>query len=115
MDSTSIDEREERMNTGGEVMQTMVVLPEGRTADCGVPVRPMSQQREHSLTNALVVLPLAALLGAMLALAALASVAPSPSHGPAAPAEKVEIEMPSAWEMDSAGTYALRLGPLPTR
>lgn len=103
------------MNTG-DVVQT-AVLPGAQTIGRGAPVRPVRRERELDVTNLLVVLPLVALLGAGLALAGLSAVARIPSHVGAltAPVEQEEIEVPSAWEVGDAGTYAPRLDPVYTR
>ena len=103
------------MNTG-DVVQT-VVLPGGQTIGRGAPTPPMRRERGVDVTNLLVVVPLVALLGAVLALAGLSAVAPTPSYvqAPAAPVEQQEIEVPSAWEVGDSGTYASRLDPVYTR
>ncbi len=102
--------------TTGDVVQT-VVLPGGQTIGRGAPVTPGRPERELHVPSLLVVVPLAALLGAALALAGLSAVAPSPSHlrAPAAPVEQEEMEVPSAWEVGDAATYAARLSPVYTR
>ena len=96
------------MNTS-EAVRT-VVLP-------GAPALPVGREREQGVTRLLVVIPLVALVGAALALAALSAVATSPSHvgATAAPVEQEEVELPSASELGDAGSYALRLGPVYTR
>ena len=115
MDTGDIREREERMNTG-DVVQT-VVLPGRQTIGRGAPVPPVRRERELDVTSLLVVLPLVALLGAAVALAGLSAVATIPTHvgAPAAPVEQEEINLPSAWEVGEAGTYAPGLASVYTR